>query len=282
MKLTDNPLAVQIDQKLSLPPKLAAVPRCVSCGTLVSGRYCAECGQRNGVGKISWSSLAHELSVSYFGLDSKLIRTFTHLCFRPAVVISSFLAGNRVRFLGPLAYYVLMTAFTLLVFSFLGLRLEDFIQNSGGDFFGTVDMADSKAREAIELQGRVIHYMAVVFRFIAIISVPFYALVAWLFFRKKRFHFLEHTVILLYIISHTNLFSLLQGIAFKMTGESYTEASAFLSVLYCGFVYQQLLGKKEKIIAFCKGVAVYLLGILFFILIFSLLAIGAFELGWLK
>lgn len=275
-------MPLQTDQKLSLPPKLTAELPCVSCGTQVLGRYCVECGQRKAVGKISWGSLAHELSVSYFGLDSKLIRTFGNLCFRPAAVISSFLAGDRVRFLGPLTYYLIMTAFTLLVFSLLGVRLENFIQNSGGDFFGTVDMTDSKAREAVELQGRVIHYMALIFRFIAIILVPFYALVAWLVFRKKRLHLLEHTVVMLYIVSHASLFSLLHGIVFKITGQAYTEASIFLSTLYCGFVYQQLLGKKEKLAAFCKGVAVYLLGMFIFILILTFLAIAALMLGWLK
>ncbi|HLL53821.1 MAG TPA: DUF3667 domain-containing protein, partial [Myxococcaceae bacterium] len=94
----------------STPPEPA---RCANCDAVVSEQFCARCGQKVGSTHVSLGHLLHEFVDDYFHLDSKLARTVLHL-FRPGHLTREFLAGRRMRYVGPFKLY--LTASVLFFF----------------------------------------------------------------------------------------------------------------------------------------------------------------------
>jgi len=87
----------------------AGAARCQNCGAAVSGRYCAECGQRL---EPPLHSLWHFMQVATEDLthaDSRVWRTLGTLLFRPGHLTREFLAGRRVRYLPPVRLYLVIS-----------------------------------------------------------------------------------------------------------------------------------------------------------------------------
>jgi len=93
-----------------------AAPRCKNCGALLTGRYCANCGQRADVHVPSTRELVHEALEGLTHSDSRLWRTLFLLWFRPGVLTEEFLAGRRAISLPPFRLYLIISiAFFLIV-----------------------------------------------------------------------------------------------------------------------------------------------------------------------
>jgi len=94
---------------------------CINCGETSDRYFCAECGQKLEVRKVTWRSIADEVSAHWLGFNNQFFRVVRHLTTRPDKVITSYLSGNRVQYIGPLGYLVIMSAFYILAFDYLGI-----------------------------------------------------------------------------------------------------------------------------------------------------------------
>jgi len=95
------------------PPPAA---RCKNCQALLTGRYCAACGQRADVHVPSTRELVHEALEGLTHSDSRLWRTLFLLWFRPGALTAEFLAGRRAASLPPFRLYLIISvAFFLIV-----------------------------------------------------------------------------------------------------------------------------------------------------------------------
>src|ERR1700677_2856335 len=86
------------------PAALASPPppaRCKNCQAILTGRYCAACGQRADVHMPSTRELVHEALEGLTHSDSRLWRTLLLLWFRPGTLTEEFLAGRRAISLPP-------------------------------------------------------------------------------------------------------------------------------------------------------------------------------------
>ena len=243
---------------------------CAHCGLPVETPFCSSCGQRKDVASISWSSLLHELGTHWLGLDNQFARTFLGLTLRPGKVVRAYLAGDRIRYLGPVGYYIIITAVVLLLLSFLNISMEDFLVSNNQ----SLGVGTAQTGRVAELQARILHYMAGAFRFVAILMLPFLALsLKWLY-RSKGFNFLEFCTLVLYAVAHMFWLSLLQGIVFKFNGRVHTGYSFLIALPYYGFLTMDTLEERKSLLKFMKAMGAYLLGIFLFvfsILMFSLL-----------
>ncbi len=92
---------------------------CLNCNQPVSGNYCSNCGQRNGVGRITLKETFQHFLGAYLSLDGPLWRTTWHLITKPGVVMHSFIEGKRQKYYRPVAYFIVLTAVYIILRSLL-------------------------------------------------------------------------------------------------------------------------------------------------------------------
>lgn len=101
------------------------VEACLNCGTLLTGQYCASCGQRARTRLISIWELVRDAFGDLFELDSRLWQTLIPLSVRPGKLTREYLMGRRARFMPPFrTYLVLSLAFFLVAFFDPGAQLN--------------------------------------------------------------------------------------------------------------------------------------------------------------
>ncbi len=101
-----------------LLPEVAKGRACLNCGETLGGKFCSQCGQKDGEPHPTLSQLASELVGEFVSVDSRHLRTLRLLLFRPGQLTRDYLAGRRIRFLSPLKTYLLAS---VLLFGLLAL-----------------------------------------------------------------------------------------------------------------------------------------------------------------
>jgi len=101
-----------------LTPSALEPPRCLNCGTPVSGNHCAECGQSSDVHVLSMKEVAGDVTHSLLHLDSRAWRTLRLLTLRPGELTREFIAGRHQMYLPPFRLYL---AISILFFALSAL-----------------------------------------------------------------------------------------------------------------------------------------------------------------
>lgn len=91
---------------------------CHNCGETLLGPYCWSCGQEDVDLHRPLRQLAQDAVGDLLNLDTRLLRTFVPLFFRPGDLTREYLAGRRVRFVPPLKTFLLAS---LIFFSLVAL-----------------------------------------------------------------------------------------------------------------------------------------------------------------
>ena len=84
---------------------------CLNCGTKLTGAYCHACGQSGEVHR-SVGAIGHEIAHGVFHFEGKVWRTLPLLILHPGTLTRRYIAGERARFVSPLALF-LFTVFLL-------------------------------------------------------------------------------------------------------------------------------------------------------------------------
>lgn len=90
---------------------------CLNCGARLVGPYCAACGQKAHVHR-SLRGFFQDMVQGLFNFEGKIWRTLPMLAWRPGELTRRYIAGERARFVSPIALY-LFTVF--LMFAVLNL-----------------------------------------------------------------------------------------------------------------------------------------------------------------
>jgi hypothetical protein len=100
------------------PAVTAGTPRhCLNCGTVLTGRYCANCSQAADVHVPSTRELMHEALEGITHSDSRLWRTLKLLWFKPGKLTQEFVAGRRAAYLPPFRLYLILSIIFFLIAS---------------------------------------------------------------------------------------------------------------------------------------------------------------------
>jgi hypothetical protein len=92
---------------------------CLNCGTALIGNYCHSCGQQGHVHR-TLAAFAHDLLHGVLHLEGKIWHTLPKLMFRPGELTRRYIAGERARFVSPLAIFLFSVFLMFAVMSFLG------------------------------------------------------------------------------------------------------------------------------------------------------------------
>ncbi|WP_294334495.1 DUF3667 domain-containing protein [uncultured Sphingomonas sp.] len=93
---------------------------CLNCGTALVSAHCHECGQSGHVHR-SLGAIGHELLHGVAHFEGKMWRTLPLLAWRPGDLTRRYIAGERARFVSPMAMF-LFSIFTMFaIFQILGI-----------------------------------------------------------------------------------------------------------------------------------------------------------------
>jgi ABC-type multidrug transport system fused ATPase/permease subunit len=95
---------------------------CLNCGTALTGEYCHACGQKAHVHR-TLGAFGHDLLHGVLHFEGKIWRTLPMLAWRPGELTRRYIAGERARFVSPLALFLFSVFLMFAVFSFSGNSL---------------------------------------------------------------------------------------------------------------------------------------------------------------
>jgi hypothetical protein len=113
---------------------------CLNCGTALVGAHCHACGQSGHVHR-SLGAIGHEILHGVAHFEGKLWRTLPLLVWRPGDLTRRYIAGERARFVSPMAIF-LFSIFTMFaVFQILGMSPSPDLSASSAKPFAAVQAA---------------------------------------------------------------------------------------------------------------------------------------------
>jgi hypothetical protein len=92
---------------------------CLNCGTPLTGPYCSECGQKAHVHR-SVRAFFQDFVTALFNFECKIWRTVPMLAWRPGEMTRRYIAGERARFISPVALYLFTVFAMFAVLNFTG------------------------------------------------------------------------------------------------------------------------------------------------------------------
>ena len=92
---------------------------CLNCGTPLKGAYCHACGQKAHVHR-SVRSFLFDFIQNLFNFEGKIWRTVPMLAWRPGELTRRYIAGERARFVSPVALYLFTVFLAFAVLNFSG------------------------------------------------------------------------------------------------------------------------------------------------------------------
>src|SRR6476659_2522773 len=92
---------------------------CLNCGTKLTGPYCSACGQKAHVHR-SVRGFLQDFIAGLFNFEGKIWRTLPMLAWRPGEMTRRYIAGERARFISPVALYLFTVFLMFAVLNFTG------------------------------------------------------------------------------------------------------------------------------------------------------------------
>lgn len=93
---------------------------CLNCGTALIGPHCHRCGQSAHIHR-SLGAIGHEILHGVAHFEGKLWRTLPMLAWRPGELTRRYVAGERARFVSPMAIFLFSIFAMFAAFSLVGL-----------------------------------------------------------------------------------------------------------------------------------------------------------------
>ena len=239
---------------------------CINCGAKSDRIHCPECGQKLEVRRVTWGNIADEISVYWLGFNTQFFRAVRALTIRPHKVFKTYLEGNRVRYIGPLGYLIIMSAFFILTFDYLGIDRAQYFERTQDQLFGdSLDTQDS-SELILAMNQKLGEYI----RLIPALNIPFFALGVWLFFRKRGYSYLENVAIMAYMQAHVMWLSIISLIIFSITDKQFIGLWWLLDLAYYVYGLSLFYYRKNYFITAIKSAVGYITGYIFVSLFFGI------------
>jgi len=119
---------------------------CLNCGTALIGSHCHQCGQSGHIHR-SLAAIGHEILHGVAHFEGKLWKTLPLLAWRPGDLTRRYIAGERARFVSPMAIF-LFSVFTMFaVFQILGISTPAEFNSVNGKPLATIQQTRQEAVE---------------------------------------------------------------------------------------------------------------------------------------
>lgn len=120
---------------------------CRNCGTALAGPHCHQCGQAAHLHR-SLGAIGHEIVHGVFHFEGKFWRTLPLLAWRPGELTRRYIAGERAKFVSPMAIYLFSIFAMFAVFSFAGISAPSDIGGLTAKPAAAIEQARKEAEES--------------------------------------------------------------------------------------------------------------------------------------
>lgn len=93
---------------------------CLNCGTPLVGPHCQNCGQAAHVHR-TIGAFFHDIAHAVLHFDGKTFRTLPLLAWKPGELTRRYIAGERARFVSPMALFLFSVFLMFAVFQLAGI-----------------------------------------------------------------------------------------------------------------------------------------------------------------
>ena len=93
--------------------------RCLNCQATLQGEFCHDCGQAAHVHRTLWS-IVHDLLHGVYHFEGKIWTTLPLLFYQPGSLTRRFIAGERAKFVSPLALFLFSVFLMVATFESIG------------------------------------------------------------------------------------------------------------------------------------------------------------------
>jgi uncharacterized protein DUF3667 len=174
----------------------AAGSVCANCGALLTGPYCAACGQEARPPNPSVRDLLRELVEELFSVDGRIYRSVWLLFAHPGFLTREMFAGRRAAHVSPLRLYLF---FSLLFFAAFALAPSLLRISYTPDPGGTIDPAFA-AQQSIEIRAAANDALNVWLPRVMFVLMPIFAALVMLVRRRSGHNYPQH----LYFAMHVH------------------------------------------------------------------------------
>lgn len=230
---------------------------CQNCNELITGNFCANCGQKTNIHRYSFKHfIKHDLIHGIWNVDSGIVFTIKELFTRPGHSIREFINGKRVGYFNVVTLLIIILGVSHFVGEYSTVKLSDLVPESSKESMNVIEEFTKKYPKLTLL-----------------LTIPFYSVFSFLWFRKSKLNLTEHFVLNSYKTVVESIF----GLIFTIITVVYTSQKGlmtiysfvlFPSLIYSFWYYKQFFsayGYSKK------SLIIRSLGVIFSYMFFSML-----------
>ena len=106
---------------------------CANCKTQFCGHYCPACGQKAHLHR-SLAAIGHDIMHGVLHLDGKLWETLPLLALKPGELTRRYIAGERAKFVSPMAMFLFTVFAMFAVFQMVGISPSEDMAEGWGNY----------------------------------------------------------------------------------------------------------------------------------------------------
>jgi hypothetical protein len=234
-----------------------STPTCLNCDAHLNqqSRYCAACGQRSDVHRLTLVHILHDFFHAITHADKGIFHLFRELALRPGIVAREYVAGKRKKYFSPFTFFLI----TMTVYVLVGMYFRPQANNQAPDKAVIARIPSEEGRRqyitmttrGAEISG----FMNKNGNIVAMFAVPFIAFITWCFWRSSGYNFAEFLVASLLFVTFGNLiFSLLVNplqalFRGSVIASFMVPVGLLLQTCYYTFAYHQFLPSSHRSVA---------------------------------
>lgn len=205
---------------------------CKSCGATLpeASNYCPTCSAKVVTTRLSLKGTWTEFIGPFFNWDNFFWLTFRDLFIRPEEVLTAYVSGARRKYFQPFSYMIIYGTFTVLFYKIFPMDWKDMntASTENPDF-------DASAFTETYISN---------YNLFLLLTIPVFAFMGWIIFRKFKDNFAEHLVFNAYIQAQVGYLALFTQLilynALNLNLELFFTVSTLLSFGYGAFVFARL------------------------------------------
>jgi hypothetical protein len=202
--------------------------------------YCPQCGQKAHLHRFSWHEISHEAVHAVTHADKGVFKLIKDLAIRPGVVAREYvLEGKRKRHFNPFTFLTLVLGLALtvnaLVHPYTQTRPIPSPTRTG------VTIRGAAGNEFLQRRLALSGFIEKRTNLVLLVSIPVFAAVFWLVFRRTRLHYAEFLVAQ---VLFSGFFSLVTTLIFTplaryLPGGVYNLLQLLFQLAYLALAYRQ-------------------------------------------
>ncbi len=199
----------------------AEIARCVNCDSALSDghRFCAHCGQKAIVARLTVREIVHDLWHALMHVDRSALALVRMLLSRPGYVARDYVEGKRKRYFGPFAFLVIIVGLASAAISISGVNIVTFKElGSHPPSTLVLDALTSFFQRHVNV--------------VILLETPLLAAFNRLLFRKDGTNFAEQLVLASYASGMQSLFATVIVIPCLFIFRLHGTNSVFLQILW--------------------------------------------------